>query len=224
MRITCCQALLLLLPLLLFFPSTADPDLLLDFCVADTSATAQSNVHLNGHPCIDPASATSAHFATSALSKPPPSASASLFGFAVTTTNATTLPGGNAQGLAMSRADIAAGGLVPPHAHPRASESALLLQGELLVGFVDTSYRLYTQQLRPGDAFVFPRGLVHFLYNIDVATPAVVLSGFNSQNPGVQLAPIALFRTEPRFPDEVLKKAFKISGQDVQRIHKNLGG
>uniref|UniRef100_A0A0E0CW44 Germin-like protein n=1 Tax=Oryza meridionalis TaxID=40149 RepID=A0A0E0CW44_9ORYZ len=96
--------------------------------------------------------------------------------------------------------------------------------GSVLVGFADTSYRLYTQLLRAGEAFVFPRAMVHFLYNMDTAEPAVVLSGLNSQSPGAQLVPFSAFRTEPRLPDEVLKKAFKITGQDVRRIQKHLGG
>lgn len=197
-----------------------DPDLLLDYCVADTSS---SQVHLNGLACIDPASARAEHFATSALSRA--SETETAYGFSVTVTSpASSLPGGNAQGLAMARTDLAPGGLAPPHTHPRASEVALVLAGSVLVGFADTSYRLYTQLLRAGEAFVVPRGMVHFLYNLDVAAPAVVLSGLNSQSPGAQLVPFSAFRTEPRVPDEVLKKAFRINGQDVQRIQRNLGG
>ncbi|XP_020104885.1 germin-like protein 3-1 [Ananas comosus] len=219
----------LLFPTILFFrflsPSKPDPDLLHDYCIADTSAAAAQSFHLNGLPCLDPALAQPSHFATSALSKSTNPA-ATLFGFNVTLTNpATSFPGANAQGLSMARIDLAPGGLAPPHAHPRASEVTLLLQGTLvLVGFVDTSYRLYTQQLRPGDAFVFPKGLVHFLYNFDPVAPAVLLSGLSSQSPGAQLAPLATFRTEPQIIEDVLKKAFKINGQDVQRIQRNLGG
>lgn len=201
-----------------------DPDLLLDYCVADTS----SQLHLNGLACIDPASARAEHFATSALSRAASETETeteTAYGFSVTVTSpASSLPGGNAQGLAMARTDLAPGGLAPPHTHPRASEVALVLAGSVLVGFADTSYRLYTQLLRAGEAFVVPRGMVHFLYNMDVAAPAVVLSGLNSQSPGAQLVPFSAFRTEPRVPDEVLKKAFRINGQDVQRIQRNLGG
>jgi hypothetical protein len=32
------------------------------------------------------------------------------------------------------------------------------------------------------------------------------------------------FQTEPPLPEEVVKKTFKITGQDVQRIQRNLGG
>ncbi|XP_062209137.1 germin-like protein 3-1 [Phragmites australis] len=204
----------------------SDPDLLLDYCVADTAAAAASpsSFHFNGLACIDPAAARAEHFATSALSRATNPA-ATVFGFNVTLTSpASSLPGANAQGLAMARIDLAPGGMAPPHSHPRASEVALVLAGSVLVGFADTSYRLYTQLLRAGEAFVFPRAMVHFLYNMDTAAPAVVLSGLNSQSPGAQLVPFSAFRTEPQMPEEVLKKAFKINGQDVQRIQRNLGG
>ncbi|CAN6296298.1 unnamed protein product [Urochloa humidicola] len=210
--------------------SQSDPDLLFDYCVADTSAAATS-LHLNGLPCIDPASARADHFATTALSVSgaaaanPSSSATALFGFNATMTSpATSLPGANAQGLAMARVDLAPGGVAPPHTHPRASEVAVVLEGSVLVGFADTSYRLYTQLLRAGEAFVFPKGMVHFMHNADVVEPAVVLSGLDSQSPGAQLVPLSTFRTEPPVPEEVLEKAFKIHGQDVHRIQRNLGG
>jgi quercetin dioxygenase-like cupin family protein len=217
----------ILLPLFLLAAlCKSDPDLLLDYCVADTAAAA--SLHLNGLPCIDPARARAEHFATAALSRAtnnPSSPSATPFGFNATVTSpASSLPGANAQGLAMARVDLAPGGVAPPHSHPRASEVALVLAGSVLVGFADTSYRLYTQLLRAGEAFVFPRGMVHFMYNADVAAPAVVLSGLNSQSPGAQLVPLSAFLTEPRMPEEILEKAFKINGQDVHRIQRNLGG
>ncbi|TVU48222.1 hypothetical protein EJB05_07851, partial [Eragrostis curvula] len=213
---------ILLSVLLLATLCESDPDLLLDYCVADTSAAA--SIHLNGLPCIDPAAARAEHFATSALARAT-NPGATLFGFNVTSTSpGASLPGANAQGLAMARIDLAPGGVAPPHSHPRASEAAVVLAGSVLVGFADTSYRLYTQLLRAGEAFVFPKAMVHFMYNADAAAPAVVLSGFNSQSPGAQLVPFSAFRTEPRMPDEVLKMAFKIHGQDVQRIQRNLAG
>ncbi|KAG8073686.1 hypothetical protein GUJ93_ZPchr0006g41381 [Zizania palustris] len=219
------HALRVLFPLVLFAVlCRCDPDLLVDYCVADTTAAAAGSLHLNGLACIDPALACADHFATSALSRATNPA-ATLFGFNVTLTSpAVSLPGANAQGLAMARIELAPGGMAPLHSHPRASEVALVLKGSVLVGFADTSYRLYTQLLRAGEAFVFPRAMVHYLYNMDTAAPAVVLSGLNSQSPGAQLLPFSAFRTEPRLPDEVLKKTFKITGQDVQRIQRHLGG
>lgn len=210
----CCLALL-------FCLVKPDPDPLQDYCVADTKTPP--SVFTNGVPCINPNLASASHFKTSVLSKPGRT-SGNPFGFNVTLTSTTNLPGINTLGLTMARADIAANGLVPPHSHPRASEVTICLQGNLLVGFVDTSSRLYTQQLRPGESFVFPQGLIHFLFNLDSMHSALVLSGLSSQNPGTQLTSIATFVSKPGIPDEVLKKAFGINGQDVAKIRKNLGG
>ncbi|GAB4839897.1 hypothetical protein Ancab_020606 [Ancistrocladus abbreviatus] len=157
----------------------ADPDPLQDYCVADTNGPTP--VYMNGPPCLDPELAFPSHFATSALSKPG-NTSANSFGFSVILTNTQNLPGHHTQGLTMGRIDIAPNGLVPPHSHPRASEVTICLMGEILVGFVDTSNRQYTQQLRPA------------------------------------------FTSKPPLPDEVLEKAFKITGQDIARIRRNLGG
>ncbi|KAF8390331.1 hypothetical protein HHK36_024856 [Tetracentron sinense] len=209
---------LLILVLLLGFIKP-DPEPLQDFCIADT--TPQS-FFLNGAPCINPTLVRTSHFTTSVLSKAG-NTKANPFGFNVTLTNTQNMPGLNTQGLAMGRIDIAANGVVPPHSHPRASEVTICLKGTLLVGFVDTSNRLFTQQLRAGDSFVFPRGLIHFLYNLD-SSPALAISGLNSQNPGAQLVALATFASKPSMPDDVLKKAFLINGQDVLRIRKNLGG
>ncbi|KAK3013326.1 hypothetical protein RJ639_009297 [Escallonia herrerae] len=198
-----------------------DPDPLQDYCIAN-SRTPQTFFY-NGAPCINPELAKFSHFGTSALSKPG-NTRANPFGFNVTLTNTLNLPGINTLGLVLARVDIAPGGLVPPHAHPRASEVTILITGSVLVGFVDTSNRLFTQQLRPGDSFVFPKGLVHFLSNLDSKSPALTLSGLNSQNPGAQLSSLATFASRPAMPDDVLKAAFQINGQDVSKIRRNLGG
>ncbi|XVF84869.1 hypothetical protein PTKIN_Ptkin17bG0073900 [Pterospermum kingtungense] len=196
-----------------------DPDPLQDYCIADT----KSPLFLNDAPCLNPSLAVTSHFTTSALAKPG-NTNANPFGFSVTLTTLANLPAINTMGLSMARVDIAANGLVPPHSHPRASEVTICLQGLLLVGFVDTSNRLFTQQLKPGDSFVFPRGLIHYLYNQDSRNPALAISGLSSRNPGVQIASRAAFVSNPLIPDEILEKAFQISSQDVEKIRKNLGG
>ncbi|PON46549.1 Germin [Parasponia andersonii] len=198
-----------------------DPDPLQDYCIADTR-TPQP-FFLNGAPCIDPNQAKSSHFTTTALSKPG-NTKTNPFGFNVTVTNTANLPGVNTLGLTLARVDIAGNGLVPPHSHPRASEVTICLKGVLLVGFSDTSNRLFTQQLKPGESFVFPKGLIHFLFNLDSVGPAVALSGLSSQNPGTQVTSLATFTTKPPIPDEIMKKAFQIEASDVARIRKNLGG
>lgn len=220
--IYCCSLLLQLflgLALLLGL-AKPDPDPLQDYCIADNKSP--KSFFTNGVPCINPDNAEPSHFATSVLSKP--GNTSNIFGFNVTLTNAVNLPGLNTLGLTLARVDIAIDGMVVPHSHPRASEVTICLEGQLNVGFVDTSKRLYTRTLRPGDSFVFPKGLVHYLYNGSPTARAVALSGLNSQNPGAQLTSTATFTSTPEIPDEVLKKAFQISKPDVIRIRKNLGG
>ncbi|TKY69775.1 Germin protein subfamily 1 member 1 [Spatholobus suberectus] len=212
------------LPLILFNlslllgQSRPDPDPLQDYCVADN----KSEFFINGVPCINPKQVSSSHFVTSALSKNGNTSNA--FGFSVTATNTVNLPGLNTLGLVLVRVDIAASGIVPPHSHPRASEVTTCLRGLLLVGFVDTSNRVFTQNLKPGESFVFPKGLVHFLFNRDTREPALALSGLNSQNPGAQIASLATFASKPPIPDEILKKAFQITAREVETIRRNLGG
>ena len=198
-----------------------DPDPLQDYCIADTRNPPP--FYLNGVPCIDPNLATFSHFTTSALSKPG-NTKANRFGFNVTVTNTVNLPGVNTLGLTLARVDIGANGLYPLHSHPRASEVTICLKGVLLVGFVDTSNRLFTQQLKPGESFVFPKGLIHFLYNLNSVGPALAISGLSSQNPGTQIAALAAFTSKPPLPNEIMKVAFQISDSDVAKIRKNLGG
>ncbi|XP_051144401.1 germin-like protein subfamily 1 member 1 [Andrographis paniculata] len=176
----------------------SDPDPIYDYCVADTKNPR--NLFLNEVPCINPDHASSSHFATSALSEPGDGVDKQRF--SVTFTDVNNLPGLNTFGLVLARTDIAANGLVPPHSHPRASELVIVLEGLLLVGFVDSSNRIYRQQLSPGDCFVIPKSLVHFLYNVNSDKPAVALSGLNSQNPGGQRPSLARFRSysDPTFP------------------------
>ncbi|KAE9613424.1 hypothetical protein Lal_00015899 [Lupinus albus] len=213
------------LPLLLFTlslllgQSRPDPDPIQDYCIADNTNT----FFINGVTCINPKQASSSHFVTSALSKSG-NTSSNKFGFSVTSTNTDNLPGLNTLGLVLVRVDIEGNGIVPPHAHPRASEVTTCLKGQLLVGFIDTMNRVFTQNLKPGESFVFPKGLIHFLFNRDSKQPALALSGLNSQNPGVQLASVATFASKPPIPVPILKKAFQISDKEVDMMRRNLGG
>ncbi|XP_021803580.1 putative germin-like protein 9-2, partial [Prunus avium] len=71
----------------------------------------------------------------------------------------------------------------PPHTHPRPAE-LLFLVGSLEVEFVDKKNVLYTQKLKVGDLFVFPKGLVHCQYNSYANLPAYAISAFGSANAG----------------------------------------
>ncbi|GLJ05243.1 hypothetical protein SUGI_0014460 [Cryptomeria japonica] len=211
--------LVYLLVLILVPTISADPDALQDFCVADTNS---STIFMNGLPCINPSKASVKHFTTSALSKPGDT-STNVFNASVIIATAQILPGINTLGITIARVDLAVKGEVPPHFHARATEIIFVLEGNLIVGFVDTTYKLFSTEIKTGDVFVFPKGLVHFVYNMG-NTSAVMIQAFNGQDFGTTLIPIAVFHSSPGIPDQVLSKAFQISAAEVDTIRKNLGG
>ncbi|KAM3740759.1 hypothetical protein ACB098_08G122900 [Castanea mollissima] len=113
-----------------------------------------------------------------------------------------------------------AGSPNPPHTHPRASELLFLVQGTLQVGFVDTTNKLFSQTLQTGDAFVFPKGLVHFQYNADPQVPALAISAFGSANAGTVSISNTLFTTG--IDNNVLAKSFKMDVATIQALKAGL--
>ncbi|KAF8691157.1 hypothetical protein HU200_040270 [Digitaria exilis] len=188
-----------------------DPSPLQDFCVADKA----SNVFVNGQVCKDPAMVSAGDFAFSGLQNA--GNTANPFGSKVTLVDVKALPGLNTLGIAMARLDLAAGGLNPPHTHPRATEILTVVEGEMYVGYLDTTGKLFAKVLHKGDVFVFPKGLVHFEFNFG-ATPAFGIAGLSSQNPGLVRVADSLFGASPAITDQVLAKAFRIDAATVQRI------
>ncbi|XVF57030.1 hypothetical protein PTKIN_Ptkin06aG0170100 [Pterospermum kingtungense] len=75
--------------------------------------------------------------------------------------------------------------------------------------------RLITKVLNPGDAFVFPVGLIHFQFNIG-KTNAV--AGLSSQNPGVITIANAVFGSNPPINPDVLTKAFRLDKNIVTNL------
>lgn len=214
------QALLFLFSFLMATERiSGDPEALQDLCVADNNST----VFMNGLPCLSSTEASSQHFKTSAL-RTPGNTSASPLGASLVAANTQNMPGLNTLGILVARLDMAVGGVVPPHIHPRASEILYLMEGNLSVGFVDSNTnRLFNQTLETGDVFVFPQGTVHFVLNIG-AKAAITINSLNSQNPGILIVSSATFASSPGIPQEVLAKSFAISSQVVEQIRKNLGG
>jgi len=190
--------------------SAGDPDYLQDLCVADIS----SGVKLNGFPCK--ANSTSPEdFFSDVLAKP--GLTNNSMGSLVTGANVMKIPGLNTLGVSLARIDYAVDGLNPPHTHPRATEVVFVLEGTLDVGFITTANILVSKSIKPGDIFVFPKGLVHFQKNTGKG-PASVISAFNSQLPGTQSIAATLFTATPTVPDNVLAKAFHIGTGQVEKI------
>ncbi|KAJ3675742.1 hypothetical protein LUZ60_004784 [Juncus effusus] len=188
-----------------------DPSPLQDICVADKD----SKVFVNGVACKNPANVTADDFSFSGLDKA--GNTTNKLGVAVNLVNVDKLPGLNTNALSVARIDYAPNGLNPPHTHPRATETLVVLEGSLFVGFVTTANKLYSKVLNAGDVFVFPIGLVHFQYN-NGSCNAVGLASLSSQNPGTIRVANALFGTTPPISDDILAKALGVDKNIVDSI------
>ncbi|KAG6554140.1 hypothetical protein Mapa_004056 [Marchantia paleacea] len=199
----------------------ADPDPLQDFCIADIAAGPLSN----GFPCKLPALATSEDFAFSGLAEAADPTTVSTNGTA-TLAFVRQWPALNTQGLSLLRLDINPGGIITPHSHNLATEILYVLEGELYTGFVTNNFgndptisnKVYAKIVKKGEAFIFPRGLLHFQLNKG-KVPASSLNVLNSQNPGIQLIPLALFGSG--IDSEMLERAFFMDASQVASLESN---
>lgn len=153
----------------------SDPSPLQDFCVADNS----SQVLVNGFVCKDPKDVTAEDFFLSAKLDMPRDTKMSKVGSNVTLINVMKIPGLNTLGISLARIDYAPLGENPPHTHPRATEILTVLEGTLYVGFVTSNpeNKFLSKELKKGDVFVFPQGLIHFQFNPNPYKPANSDSG-----------------------------------------------
>ncbi|BBN15050.1 protein MpPR15i [Marchantia polymorpha subsp. ruderalis] len=193
----------------------ADPDPLQDFCIADLAAGPVSN----GFACKLLALASTDYFAFSGLAEAAnPSVSATN-----DTANLAFVrqwPALNTQGLSLIRLDINPGGIIFPHTHNLATEILYVLEGEMYTGFVTNNFgndptisnKLYAKVVKKEEAFIFPKGLLHFQLNKGKVL-ASSLNVLNSQNPGIQLMPSALFGNG--IEREMLEKSFFMNETQV---------
>ncbi|XP_027093400.1 germin-like protein subfamily 1 member 7 [Coffea arabica] len=190
-----------------------------DFCVAVPDASAA--VFVNGKICKNPKQVTSDDFVGTGFNIPVDTNNSLGSGFKLVDVN--VVPGLNTLGLSLLRVDFAPGGVIPPHTHPRATEAVVVIEGTIYAGFVtsnpadNTKNRLYAKILKPGDIFVFPIGLVHFLRNVG-KTKAMGIVAFNSQNPGTITIANAVFGTEPLISPEVLTKSFQLDKKAIESL------
>ncbi|KAI3902134.1 hypothetical protein MKW92_008543 [Papaver armeniacum] len=211
--------LVLCLTVIMFFTLScfcADPDPLQDICVADLNST----IPVNGYPCKPDSEVTSEDFFYSGLVTG--ASTDTPYGFGVKRGDVKNFPGVNTQGLSVNRVDIAPGGLIPFHVHPRASEANFVLKGTCLVGFITTADVLYAKVRKVGDLSVIPRGLVHFVVNVG-KEKAVVIAIFNSQLPGIAELPNNMFNSTPTIPDYILAKNFRVDEKVIAIIKSKFG-
>ncbi|XP_059627032.1 germin-like protein 9-3 [Cornus florida] len=129
-------------------------------------------------------------------------------------------PALNGQSVSYAVLQFPSGTVNPPHTHPRSAELLFLVAGTLQVGVVDTTNKLFTQTLKTGDMFVFPKGLVHFQYNPDSQNAALAISAFGSSNAGTASVPNNVFT--PGIDDIILAKSFKTDVATIQKIKAGL--
>ncbi|XP_059311676.1 germin-like protein subfamily 1 member 19 [Lycium ferocissimum] len=170
-----------------FFSSPAyayDPNPLQEICVpVNDSKTA---VFVNGKICKDPKLAKADDFFASGLNVSGNAVPG--FGFAIKTVDVNNMPGLNTLGISIIRVDLEPQHPFALHTHPRASALMTILEGTLYAGFFvpDAANffksHLFSKILNPRDVFVYPQGLIHFVYNVG-HKKATFLASLNSQNP-----------------------------------------
>ncbi|XP_019161708.1 PREDICTED: germin-like protein subfamily 1 member 17 [Ipomoea nil] len=207
-------SIVVLLALLASFASAYDNNPLQDFCVAVADPLAA--VFVNGKVCKNPKLVTADDFYMAAgFNTPVGGINLSFVGLVTKLLDADRFPGLNTMGLSIGRIDFAPNGLIPLHTHPRDSEVVFILEGTVYVGFVTSNplngekNKLFSKILNPGNSFIFPMGLVHFLYNVG-RTNALLFASFNSQNPGFVSLANSAFGSAPPISEDVLTKAFRL--------------
>ncbi|KAK2973931.1 hypothetical protein RJ640_001399 [Escallonia rubra] len=187
-----------------------DPEPLHDFCLP---STGHSSTFL---PCKNSSLAKVEDFIFSGIKGP----GKFKAGFSAIPVTSTAFPGLNTLGMSFVRADLDPGGINVPHFHPRATETAFVLDGKVYSGFVDSQNRVFAKVIEKGEVMVFPKGLVHFQMNVGKSR-ATILGSFNSQNPGSVKLPSAVFGSG--IEGAVLEKAFGLNSKEIGKMRKRYG-
>jgi len=201
----------------LTLPCFADPDELQDFCVADLNSTT---IVMNGFPCKPMSQVTTEDFFYGGLVKE--ASTANPFGLGVRPGDVTNFPGLNTLGISINILDLAPGGIVPLHTHPRATEANLVIKGKVFFGFITTNNVLHAKVITAGEVSIIPKGLVHFVQNVG-KKKAVVVAMFNSQSPGAAGLPFNLFGSTPAIPNDLLAKNFLVDEKVIANIKSKFG-
>lgn len=187
-----------------------------DFCIADYTSQETPS----GFPCKDKSNVTGRDFVFSGLG--PRTNTSNIFKSGLAAAIYTTFPALNGQDIALARVDLEAGGVVPLHTHPRATEIVFIVEGTIIAGIITTENKVLLTTLNKGDVMVFPQGLLHFQYNSPSSRPATVIVAFNSENPGLQYVPNSLFGNN--LPTFLVGVNTFISDPEIRRIKRLFGG
>ncbi|KNA18264.1 hypothetical protein SOVF_072510 [Spinacia oleracea] len=206
--------IVLLFSILVSLSSMAATTSVVDFCVADFNYP----VGPAGYPCRNPANLTVDDFVFSGLGVA--GNTSNIFGVGVTSAFDLTFPALNGLGISMSRLDIGVGGVVPIHSH-RVSELILVIEGEIIAGFMDSSDKVYYKTLNKGDIMIFPQSLLHFQVNVG-KTPALAFVSLNSASPNFQTTTTSLFAND--LPTNVIEKITLLDAIQAKKLKRIFGG
>ncbi|KAK4163894.1 cupin 1 [Cladorrhinum sp. PSN259] len=111
-----------------------------------------------------------------------------------------TFPALVGTGVAVTVAEVPPCGMASVHIHPRASEIFVVTEGRVLAEMVtelgvsdaDGNPRVISTEIKKGQITVFPMGSLHGQMNPD-CTPASLVAGFNSEDPGTALVALDFF-------------------------------
>ncbi|XP_057537608.1 auxin-binding protein ABP19b-like [Amaranthus tricolor] len=197
----------------LFVPFSIAEFNVVDYCVSNLKLPKTPA----GYPCVNPDKLTSDDFVFTGFRN---SGNFTIFNSAVVPATDETFPALNGLDLAMSRIDIAVGGVVPIHTH-RVSEIIIVIEGTIIAGFIGTNNTAYYKILNKYDVMIFPHTLLHFQVNVG-DTPALAFVSLNSANPGFQTVSVALGAND--LPTEIISKITLLDEQQVRRLKSIFGG
>ncbi|BFI14392.1 hypothetical protein MPTK1_5g02535 [Marchantia polymorpha subsp. ruderalis] len=220
----CCDLILLTMFILMVGAvQAADPDPLQDFCIADLSHKSGQGYFLNGYPCKDPATVRAEDFIFKGLKDASIISPENPWGASANLAFARHWPALNTLGVALVRLDLIPGGVIAPHTHNLATEIVFVTAGELYIGFVANSddvsapNKLFAGMVKAGEAFVIPRGLVHFQMNKGTKN-ASTINFLNSHNPGISFLPLTLFGAQPAVDPALLARSFAVNETAVSAL------
>ncbi|XP_059277815.1 germin-like protein subfamily 1 member 17 isoform X1 [Lycium ferocissimum] len=129
--------------------------------------------------------------------------------------------------MSMVRVDLEPSGRTPINLHPQSSKLILVLEGTIFVGFLvpDPIDRIKSQLvskiLNPGDVFVVPQGLIHFLYNVGDNAGATIFEFLNNLNYYIPtIIPNPIFASDPPIDDDFLAKSFRLDKSVIEDLRK----
>ena len=184
-----------------------------DFCVADLKAPNTPS----GYACKPLASVTSDDFSFHGLVAGNTNNS---FKIGVATATVTNFPALNGLGISALRIDIDQGGSIPMHTHPDATELLIVVQGEITAGFL-TPTTFYSKTLKPGDIFVFPKGMLHFAVNSGKGK-ATAFGAFSNENPRTKILDLVLFGN--KLSSSLVAQTTLLDLAQVKKLKAKFGG